>query len=173
MKEIKVPGEDAAQESLQSLVDKMSKLQGELQAATTEFEEKTLVKKLLYEKDEPLEEAVKKAFEELGFTLTRKEDKDWIASSDTGEAILEVTGSDGSIDIDKLRQLLNYLFDDYEETHVEKKAILVGNHFVNELPKKRGEPFTKKVLEQSKVFSMCLLPTLELFSVVCHVRKEK
>lgn len=173
IKAIKVPREDTLQRSLQTLAEKISKLQSEYQAATTMFEEKTLVKKLLYEKDELLEESVKKAFEELGFTLTKKDDKDWIASSDTGEAILEVTGSDGSIDISKLRQLLNYLLDDYEESGVEKKAILVGNHFVNDPPETRGEPFTRKVVEESKVHSICLLPTIELFKIICYLRERK
>jgi len=40
-------------------------------------------------------------------------------------------GSDGSIDIDKLRQLLNYVMDEYRRTYAEKKAILVGNPFRN------------------------------------------
>jgi len=173
MKDIKIPKEDAFQKSLQTLAENISELQTEYQAAITKFEEETLVKKLLYEKDELLEESVRKAFEELGFTLTRKDDKDWIASSDAGEAILEVTGSDGSIDIDKLRQLLNYLIDDYTESGVERKAILVGNHFANDPPDARGEPFTRKVLEESKVNSICLLPTVELFKIICYLREGR
>jgi hypothetical protein len=170
---IRVPNEDTAQKSLDALAKKISELQAEYDTAFAALEEKTRVKKLLYEKDEPLEEAVKKAFEELGFTLTKKGDKDWIASSDVGEAILEVTGSEGSIDIDKLRQLLDYWIDDYKESGVEKKAILVGNHFANDPPEARGEPFTEKVLETSKVYSMCLIPALELFNVILSLREGK
>jgi hypothetical protein len=173
IKNIKIPKEDALQELLQTLAEKISKLQTEYRAAITKFEEETLIKKLLYEKDETLEEVVRSAFEELGFTLIRKDDKDWIASSDAGEAILEVTGSDGPIDIDKLRQLLNYLIDEYKESGVEKKAILVGNHFANNPPETRGEPFTRKVIEESVVHSICLLPTVELFKMVCYLREEK
>lgn len=173
MEKIRVPSEDADRESLNALLEKVSKVQAEYETALNVFEEKTRVKKLLYEKDEPLEEAVKEAFKELGFTLTRKDDKDWIASSDYGEAILEVTGSVGSIDIDKLRQLLNYLIDDYKESGVEKKAILVGNHFVNDTAEARKEPFTEKVLGEADVHKMCLLPTVELFKIICYLREGK
>lgn len=173
MEKITVPGENADRKSLDALAEKISKLEAEYDVELTKFEENTLIKKLFYEKNEPLEEAVRRAFEELGFTLTKEDDKDWIASSNTGEAILEVTGSDASVDIDKLRQLLNYLIDDYKESGVEKKAILVGNHFANDPPETRGKPFTEKVVGESGVHSICLLTTLNLFKIVCDIREGK
>lgn len=173
MEKIKVPGENFDQKRLDALATEITKMQTEYDAALSAYEEKTRVKRLLYEKDEPLEEEVKNAFEELGFTLVKKDDTDWVASSGTADAILEVTGSDGSIDIDKLRQLLNYLIDDYKKHKIEKKAILVGNHFANDPIETRGEPFTEKVIGESKVHSMCLIPTLELFTIICRLREKK
>ena len=173
IEKIRMPGEDVDLKHLNELSSDLSKLQEAYQRTRLDLEEKTLVKRILYEKDKALEEAVRKAFEELGFTLRREGDKDWIASSDAREAILEVTGSDGSIDIDKLRQLLNYLIDDYKETGIEKKAILVGDHFANDPPGARGEPFTNKVLAESDVHSICLLSTLQLFKMICYSRDGK
>lgn len=173
LKELKVPTEDNDRKSLLELNEKMTALQAEYNVVMNALDEKTVVKKLVYEKNKPLEEAVKKSFEELGFTCTKKDDKDWVASSETGEAILEVTGSDGTIDIVKLRQLLNYIIDDYKESEVEKKAILVANHFANKPPKDRGESFSKKVIAESKVHSICLLSTLELFKIICYLREGK
>lgn len=170
---IMVPDEDADRALLDELSKRVDELQTKYSEAISSFEEKTQIKKLLYEKDEPLRETVGAAFRELGFTVTTKDDKDWVASSDTGEAILEVTGSDGSIDIWKLRQLLDYLIDDYKETGVEKKAILVGNHFVNNPPGDRGEPFTEKVVGSSDVHSMCLLTTSKLYEIIYLLREGK
>lgn len=170
IKDIKVPDEDSALQSLEVLSERISNLQGIYDTEISKYEEKTGIKKMLYEKDEILEEIVKQAFEELGFDLKKKGDKDWIASSDAGEAILEVTGSDSSIDIGKLRQLLNYLIDDIEETEVEKKAILVGNHYAKDPPELREDAFTEKVAKESAVHSICLLSTVELYNAICAVR---
>jgi len=167
------PKEGEILAAINTLRGKMSALQKESENNSAELHRETKIKKLLYEKGEPLAEVVKEGFQELGFTLTKRGDMDWVASSDTGEAILEVTGSDGSIDIDKLRQLLDYVIIEYEKTRTEKKAILVGNHFANDSPENRGEPFTKKVLDEAEVHSMCLLPTVELFRAICLFREGK
>jgi len=172
MKDFRVPDEDEMNESLKKLTQQISELKVQLKKESLVKDRKTEIKKLLYEGDEPLENAVKKAFEEIEFSLTKKDDMDWISSSDTGEAILEVTGSEGSIDIDKLRQLLNYILSDYKATGKEKKAILVGNHFINDPPIKRGDPFTEKVVGESKVHFMCLLATVELYEALCAIREK-
>jgi hypothetical protein len=170
---ILTPRESEILVTISALHEEMSKLQEESESKSAELRKETKIKKLLYEKGEPLAEAVKEGFQELGFTLTKRDDMDWVASSNTGETILEVTGSDGSIDIDKLRQLLDYVIIEYGKTRTEKKAILVGNHFANDSPENRGEPFTKKVLDEAEVHSMCLLPTVELFRAICLFREGK
>jgi hypothetical protein len=68
---------------------------------------------------------------------------------------------------------LNYLLNDYKETCKEKKAILVGNHFINDPPESRGEPFTEKLIKEAGVHSICLLTTAEMFKAICSVREGK
>ena len=38
---------------------------------------------------------------------------------------------------------------------------------------KRGKPFSQKVIDESKVHSICLFPTAELFSLICNIRNGK
>lgn len=116
---------------------------------------------------------MKDSFEELGFSCKKKDDKDWMISAETGKGILEVTGSESTITIQKFRQLLNYLLDETKESGDEKKAILVANHFLDMPIEKRGEPFSEKAIEESKVHSICLMPTSELFKLVCYFRLGK
>jgi hypothetical protein len=169
----RVPLEDEILESLTGLEKDMLRVEKERSAKQGEYSERTRIKRLLYEKGEPLEEVVKEAFQELGFTVVRKGDMDWVVNSDTGEAVLEVTGSDDAIEITKLRQLLDNTITEYGRTQTEKKAILVGNHFARRAPEDRGAPFTQKVLATAQVYSMCLLPTTELFKALCSIREGK
>jgi hypothetical protein len=173
VKSFVISGELERVKIIKSLHQQIDKLQAQFDGQEGELRELTAIKQLLYEGDEALENIVKKAFEELGFSLSKKDDIDWVGLSESGEAILEVTGSEDIIDIDKLRQLLNYLLNDYKETQVEKKAILVGNHFINDLPEKRGDPFTQKVLKEADTHSICLLTTVELFKAICEIREKK
>lgn len=168
-----ISGEQETAKIVEALHRQTDKLRAQLDQQGNKLSEITAIKQLLYEGDEALEDIVRKAFEELGFSVSKKGDMDCVGSSDVGEAILEVTGSEEIIDIDKLRQLLNYLLTDYKETGVEKKAILVGNHFINDHPKKRGEPFTEKVLKEADTHSICLLTTVELFNIICALRNKE
>jgi len=86
---------------------------------------------------------------------------------------LEVTGSDSSVDITKFRQLLNYLLDETKESGFEKKAVLIANHFSHLPVEKRGAPFTEKAVSGSKLHSICLMPTVELFKLICNLRLGK
>ena len=173
LEKIKVPSEDRDLEQLTSIGNEISKLETKYSALNDKILKETQIKKLLYEKNKSLENIVKESFEELGFSCKKKDDEDWIISSELGEGILEVTGSEGTIDIQKLRQLLNYLLDENKETEGEKKAILVANHFLEMPIEKRGAPFSKKVIDESSVHSICLLPTTELFSLICDIRNGK
>jgi hypothetical protein len=173
LKNIETPGEQAISKVVVELNQRLEALENERNKNAQKLQEMTEIKKLLYEGDEVLEDAVKKAFEEIGFNLSKKDDMDWVSASAEKGAILEVTGCENTIDIDKLRQLLNYLLNDYMETHNEKKAILVVNHFINVPVEGRGDPFTEKVIKEADTHSMCLLTTAELFKAICAVREGK
>lgn len=173
IKGIIVPNEINDLEQLSNLETEISKLQNNFDDLNGKIQKETCIKKLLYEKNIELENLVKESFEELGFVCKRKDDKDWMITAETGEGILEVTGSENTIDIQKLRQLLNYLLDETKESGEEKKAILVANHFSDTSIEKRGEPFSEKAINESKIHSICLMPTYELFKLVCNFRLGK
>lgn len=165
-----VPSEQNTASELHKVVEQMTSLANEKMRHENELRDKTRIKTLLYERGEQLEESVKIAFEELGFSVSKKEDIDWMIKSAEGGALLEVTGSEGQIDITKLRQLLDYLT---RENRAEPtvKGILVANHYIDVEPAKRREPFTDRVVQTAQALGICLLPTTELFKVLCKARE--
>jgi len=171
VKAYKLVNEDKTLKEITDISNKIDQLKYDRKKIQERLNNIRYIKKLLYEGNDQLEEIVKLAFIELGFKLDKKDDIDWIISSDDQKAILEITGSESTIDVIKFRQLLNYLLTDLEKTGEEKKAILVGNHFMNDPPNKRGPPFTQKAIEEAKIHSICLLSTVELFELICGFRK--
>ena len=97
LEKIKVPSEDRDLEQLTSIGNEISKLETKYSALNDKILKETQIKKLLYEKNKSLENIVKESFEELGFSCKKKDDEDWIISSELGEGILEVTGSEGTL----------------------------------------------------------------------------
>jgi hypothetical protein len=130
------------------------------------------LKKLLYEQGPSLEEAVKVAFEELGFSLQKEGDKDLVFRSPAERVIFEVTGSDGTIGLGKLRQLFDFISKE-KQPGTAVKGILVGNQEVDVSPAKRGVAFTQHVIDRANEMGVCLLPTTELFRALVLFRQKK
>ncbi|MFZ1076407.1 MAG: hypothetical protein WAN47_03130 [Nitrosotalea sp.] len=172
IKDFTVPDEAKISSSIAENEKKIKKLTSEKDILKEKLEKISFIKELLYEHGTPLEESVRSAFEEIGFTMKRKGDKDWIAIYGKEEAVIEVTGQKESIDIQKFRQLLHYLVDETTDKK-ERKAILVANHFFDMYPSKRGAPFTEKTINAAEPLSICLLTTTELFSAIIKMREGK
>jgi hypothetical protein len=151
---------------IEGLVEQGRKLSGAL-------ENKLEVMKLLYEQGTSLEDAVRSAFEELGFKLEREGDRDLVFGSPDEKVILEVTGSVEAIDLAKIRQLLEFLLDEEKKLGHTPKGILVGNYQIDTPPSERGIPFTQAVVDRAKTFGICLLPSQELFQVIILLRQGK
>ncbi len=123
-----------------------------------------------------LEPAVRSAFRLLGFGVPEPEEYagEWDVelheplSSST--AIGEVEGSTGAVNVDKFRQLLDYVHSEVEQGR-DHKGILVGNGYREMAPDaaERQSQFTEKALFGARRFGFCLLPTTELFKAVCAV----
>jgi len=173
MKDLRVPREEELMENLQGLRQQLETLTSKEKAVVGKLERCTSIKKLLYEQGDPLHDAVKDAFTELGFKVEREGDKDLVAINTKSRVIFEVTGSEGIIDIDKFRQLLEYVQTEEKETGSAPKSILVGNQQINVPPDKREPAFTERAIAQSKVFGTCLLPTIELYRAVVSFRKRE
>lgn len=167
----KVPNETDWLVSLNVIQKQIDDLTVKKQTMQSELDAKTVIKQLLYEGDEPLEDAVKIAFEELGFSTDKKDKIDLLIKSNEGEAIVEVIGSEKAIDIKKLRQLIEYLDRENKNKFVTKSGVLVANHYMAIEPDTRDEPFTDALVHASKELDICLLTTIELFSALCKARE--
>jgi hypothetical protein len=123
-----------------------------------------------------LEPMVRAALRLLGFVAPDPEEYrgEWdveLHESQSGRtAIGEVEGSEGPIDIDKYRQLLDYVEAEGLDGR-NHKGILIGNGFRLTPPDapERQRQFSDHVLRGAKMHQFCLLPTTELFKAVCAV----
>ncbi len=79
-------------------------------------------------------------------------------------------GSEGAIDVDKYRQLLDYIEAEAQEGR-DHKGILVGNGFRLLAPDatERQNQFSEHVQRGASRNQFCLVPTTELFKAVSAV----
>ena len=100
------------------------------------------------------------------------EEYDVILRSEEGQAICEVEGVDnGAVDVDKYRQLLDYV-EDAASRGQEYRGILVGNAYRLSPPETRPSQFTDHAREGCNRQGYCMLPTTELYKVVCAVLED-
>jgi hypothetical protein len=123
-----------------------------------------------------LEPQVRTALRLLGFTVREPEEYtgEWDIDLTDGQssktAIGEVEGSEGPIDVDKSRQLLDYIGAEAIEGR-DHKGLLIGNGFRLTPPEasERQQQFSDHARRAAARFQFCLLPTTELFKAVCAV----
>ncbi|MDD5555133.1 MAG: hypothetical protein PHO19_00455 [Candidatus Pacebacteria bacterium] len=138
------------------------------------------LKNLIYEKGKPLENAIIKALEILGYKAENYDDGsleiDQIIVSPEGERYIgEAEGKDnGAINIDKFRQLESNIQEDLQKEEVSDPAIgiLFGNGFRVIRPEKREEQFTDKCIKNAERLNAILVRTSDLFEVVRYVREN-
>jgi hypothetical protein len=123
-----------------------------------------------------LEPAVRSALRLFGFAVPEPEEYEgeWdveMREEHSGRTALgEVEGSEGFIDVDKSRQLLDYIEAEAIEGR-DHKGILIGNGFRLMPPSapERSQQFSDHSRRAAARFQFCLLPTTELFNAVCAV----
>jgi hypothetical protein len=123
-----------------------------------------------------LESVVRDAFRLLGFDVPEPDayEGEWdIELRDTrsgNTAIGEAEGSEGIIDVDKYRQLLDYYQNEILEGRTHK-GILIGNGYrLKPLDSpERQKQFSEHALNGSTANKFCLVPTTELFKAVCTI----
>ena len=78
--------------------------------------------------------------------------------------IVEVTGSTGTIDVDKVHQLLQFVTAVEKETPPRRaKGILIANPQRDKLLEQRDHSFTEKAVERARMNEFCLYTTLQLY----------
>jgi hypothetical protein len=123
-----------------------------------------------------LEPAVRSALRLFGFAVPEPEgyvgewDVEMREEHSDRTALGEVEGSEGFIDVDKYRQLLDYIEAEALEGR-DHKGILIGNGFRLLAPNapERQTQFSEHAQRGAARNHFCLLPTTELFKAVCAV----
>lgn len=143
--------------------------------------EQESLKDLLFETGKPLENAVIKALEILGYQAENYDDGslelDQVIISPEGDRFIgECEGRDSkAIDIGKFRQLQDSMNEDFYREDIEEKAygLLFGNPERLAAPSKRKMTFTDKCKKGAKREGIGLVKTTELFRVAKYLMENK
>ena len=174
---VSVPGAEANDPRIAELEKRRDEVAAELARLAEEKARLLNLRVLLFGYGKSLlEPVVRQSLRELGFKVLEPEDYDaeWdvdLTDEETGAtAVGEVEGSEGAINVDKLRQLLDYV-EAEENAGRKRKGILIGNGYrLKGLDEpERREQFTEMAVKRAKGFEYCLLPTTDLFAAVCAV----
>ncbi len=168
-----LPGEDALRDELTSLIDRRTKLDQKVEEVTSQLEEATKYKRILYTKGRfALLPAVREAFLSLGFKVDVANDY-LLVRSDEGEAIGAVAATEqATVGLGPYRCLLDWV--DRARTGGEGpgKGILVVSGSRELDPKRRPTQFSVEVLRGCQSQGFCLLTTYELFKLVQQALEE-
>jgi len=146
----------------------------EIENIKQSLKQEIILLKLLTSNGKELEEAVKLAFEILGFTVTKTEEGftvDLLAEKDSLKLGLEVTGTINIIDkkSKKINQILAFQQD---ERFGGYKSLLIANVKMNEDPESRKEPYiTDEALSLIESLNAGFIDTFSLFKVVKHIQE--
>jgi hypothetical protein len=174
--EIDIPGTQPYDEKLSGLRRTQERVSQEIGALEAERNRLLNYKYLLFGTGKfVLEPAVRLSFRLLGFQVPEPDEypADWdayLTGPDGKTAIAEIEGAEGAIDVDKYRQLLDYIDAEVQEGK-NHKGILVGNGYrVQPLDSpERQRQFSEHVQRGAARQEFCLLPTTELFNATCAV----
>lgn len=166
-------GEGDLQKELGKLDDELKTLSIQKETLLKKYEEFESLKGLLYETGKyTLEPSVRKGFRIIGFDVKEpdeyEEDYDLFATDGDIFIIGEVEGSTKIIDVEKYRQLLDYV-EEFELKGKKCKGILIGNGFLDTEPSLRGEQFSDHVIKGCERQKYCRLTTYELYKAVSAV----
>lgn len=175
--EITVPGANIHDERIVELTQRTEELAAQI-TSLKEDREKLLshVRLLFGYGTAVLEPVVRSVFRLLGFAVPEPEEYEgeWdveLRDAHSGRTALgEVEGSEGVIDVDKYRQLLDYVEAEAQDGR-DHKGILIGNGFrllAPDAPERQNQ-FSEHARRGAARNHFCLVPTTELFKTVCAV----
>lgn len=165
VKKYQMPGLAALNDAVATIEQQIQESELALAKAEEARDEVAHYKKLLWTTGtHQLEPVVREALSLFGFNVVKEGDRDAVLFFDGIKlAIAEVEGPTGAVDVDKYRQLLGYVQDEFVETGVLLKGILIGNGFRLLEPGTRKVQFTEKCIEGAEQQKYCLLDTNQLF----------
>ncbi len=147
-------------------------LRDQYQTLGNKLEEINEEKSILADDGYTLTRKVANILESLGFQTEEREiyGKQDIEITEGGsKALIECSGSVGYFNIDKLRQLIDYLISEEEE---KPKGIFIGNPLKNKHPKDRDLAFTDNVEKRATQLGICLVTVPHLYRVFLEIESE-
>lgn len=174
-KAILVPGQEELNAKIVEVSDQIDTLDEERKGLVNERDALERWKWLLYEKGKHrLQPVVCNALTLVGCQVEPQPDKDsdGVVSCDCGTALLEVVGSNGTIRIEKLGELIKNMGNFISNKGGKVKGVLVGNPFCDEplenRPPKDSQKrlFAKELIESAEQQSIAVLLTTDLYHVV-------
>lgn len=149
---------------------------------TQQFEEMKIyiqryneIKKILYENGIELTKAVAHVFSELGFKVNEKENEgfhDIEIEYNEFSSIIEVKGLKGYANVGDLRQLLDHYIE-ASELNESLKGIFILNHFLENEPLERKDPFSERAIRLGTKNEFCMMTTVDLFNLYSEFIKGK
>lgn len=129
------------------------------------------IRRLIYEGDYALVDAVSNIFKEWGFEVQIKEysgNHDLEIRKGSFFGLMEIKGLSGYANNEDLRQLSDhhreYLFINEDDKQIPKGIFLV-NHYKGEEPSKRKEAFTQHAIKLGVRENFCLMTSYDLFKL--------
>ena len=154
----------------------MENIQSENEGLQKELDEENIIQGLLFETGKPLEKAVTKALNILGYTVEHYNDGilevDQIIQSPEGQRFIgECEGKESKdVDIKKLSQLLKNIALDMERKEGAACGILFGNAQKEQEPAARSSGFTQNCKKTAEKQRVALVRTIDLFEVVKYLQ---
>ena len=169
------------EKDIQQNKTEIEKISSKNEKLNEELANENVLKDLLFEQGKPLENAVIKALQILGYEAENYNDGELeldqvISSPEKHRFIGECEGKDNKdINITKFRQLLESLNADFARDDVEEKAfgILFGNPERLKDPKERTLDFTQKCKTGAEREKIALVKTVDLFIVVKYLNENE
>ena len=175
----KLSTEDSAVEDIARYDTEIRELERQRSQAITRLESERSFRALLYESGRPLEDAIRKALNFLGFKAEAYKDStsefDVIFSGNEGRMLGEAEGKDNkAINIEKFSQLERNLHEDFAREGISEmaKGVLFGNAFRFLPPQQRPEFFTLKCISAAKRIDAALVRTPDLFAVIQTLKSK-
>lgn len=134
--------------------------------------------RLLFETGKPLEDAVIKCLNFMGFIAEpyRDEESEFDVLIQLNEDVFlgEIEGKDKAINVQKISQLMRNIgeYINKENTKACPKGILFGNGYRLEEPNSRKDQFTEKCIQVAQQHDIALVPTSDLFAISQHLQKK-
>jgi len=165
-----LPDEKGLQKQLMNIENELKVVEIKRNDIQNEINEIEVMKSLLYETGKyGLEPAVRRAFRILGFSVLEpeeyQEDYDLFANESSFLVIGEIEGTEKQVDVQKFRQLLDYVADAISNGK-NAKGILIGNGYINMEPSQRPEQFTEHAIRGCESQKYCRIATTELYEAV-------